>query len=106
MKKAIGAVLFIALVFSFAASGFAYGPMDKLSRGAVNIVVSPMEVVDAIWGYWSEDNYPAGLTWGPVVGTFNCVKRAVVGVYEVVTFPFPIPADYWPILDEPTFMQE
>ncbi|MGB2630592.1 MAG: exosortase system-associated protein, TIGR04073 family [Candidatus Omnitrophota bacterium] len=106
MKKAFAAVLVIALVFSFTSPVFAYGPMDKLTRGAVNIVVSPMEVVDSVWGYWSEENYPSAIIWGPVIGTFNCIKRAVIGVYEVVTFPVPIPADYWPILDEPEFMQQ
>ena len=33
-------------------------------------------------------------------------NRAVVGAYEVVTFPIPLPSDYEPILTDPEFFGE
>ncbi len=46
----------------------------------------------------------SGLTKGAVVGIFNTVVRAFAGVYEIATFPVPVPQGYEPILDDPKFL--
>ena len=51
-----------------------------------------------------EKGAATGMFEGFFIGAVNTVIRAVVGVYEVGTFPFPIPAEYKPILDDPQFM--
>ena len=109
MKRLFVALIIIGLVFSIALPLHADGPGKKLTRGALNLVSSPLELPNAIWDYWQMDNakdFVAGLFWGPLAGIFNFTKRAVVGVYEIVTFPLPVPAEYKPIIDDPAFFQK
>lgn len=66
---------------------------DKLSRGLVNIVSSPVEIGRTIINV-SEDEGPAeGWTLGLVQGIGRTVLRLGAGVVEVVTFPFDWPDD-------------
>jgi len=81
---------------------FADGPMDKIKRGAANIVASPIEIV---YGMKEANEAPGGgipsaFTWGVLNGAARIVVRAAVGIYEVLTSPFPIPEDYRPIISD------
>ena len=40
----------------------------------------------------------------PIRYAKDIVKRAVVGVYEIATFPIPLPKDYEPIITDPEFI--
>jgi putative exosortase-associated protein (TIGR04073 family) len=108
MKKFVAVVVVAGLLFSLTAQSYADGPVDKLKRGATNLVVSPLELPNAVWSYWelgTAKNFLAGSTWGLLQGVFNTAKRAIVGTFEIITFPVPFPKDYKPILDEPAFFE-
>ena len=103
MKKVLAIVITVTLVFSAAGPVYADGPVKKLGRGIANTVTCPLELFAGIRSANDENGAMAALTWGILSGTLNILKRAAVGVYEVVTFPIPLPADYAPILDDPEF---
>ena len=83
-----------------------YDPFDKLARGTINLLVSPLEFFQGIGDAYGEHDiavaFATGFFWGPV----NMVKRAAVGIFEIVTFPFPQPSNYGPIIEEPIFLGE
>ena len=80
----VATVLFAPLV-SHAGSAF-----TKLGRGAANVITSPVEIF-----------YRTGKGDGVLVGLYKMGERAVVGLYEVITFLFPVPAGYEPIIKDP-----
>lgn len=98
----------IALVFAVvfllsSVLAHADNAVDKLGRGTANVITSPFEL-PATMGQAAEESGPfAGFTTGTFKGTVNFVKRAVVGVYEMATFPLPLPKNYAPILKEPEY---
>lgn len=73
-------------------------PADKFGRGLSNLALGSMEIPAQII---QEDRrrgpfWAASLGFAKGVGGF--VTRTLVGVYEVVTFPAPVPRGYRPIL--------
>ena len=102
MKKIIA--LFILIVFLFMTSvSFADTPLKKLGRGFANILTCPVEIFYRASESSKDDGPVAGLTWGFIDGMWRMLTRGVVGIYEVVTFPIPLPANYGPIIDDPEF---
>lgn len=75
----------------------------KLGRGAANILTFPGELYNQMEKVSCQSGAFAGLTWGLVRGVGMMGLRVVVGVYEVATFPVPVPAGYRPILTDPEF---
>ena len=53
-----------------------------------------------------KDGMFAGFTTGLFTGIFDMGKRLVVGAYEVVTFPVPLPSGYKPIITDPEYIME
>lgn len=108
MKKVTAIMLIFVLMF--AATSFAQDTtgentaMTKLGRGFLNILDAVTEIPGTMMRKSSTDGVGTGLTVGLLEGVVNTVKRAVVGVYEVASFPIPVPADYEPILDDPQFL--
>ena len=97
-------VLFVmVLVLAVAASSYAQDPAKKLGRGLANILTGWIELPKNIYDTSVEDNPLAGLTIGLAKGVGMTIVRTGAGIYEVVTFPFPIPEDYAPVL-EPEFI--
>ncbi|MFH1395442.1 MAG: exosortase system-associated protein, TIGR04073 family [Candidatus Omnitrophota bacterium] len=103
MKKGIAVLICVCLCFSAAGIVYADGPLEKLGRGISNILTSPLELPKGMGDVNNSDGIFAGMTWGLLKGTFNIVKRGVVGVYEVISFPIPLPKDYEPILTDPEY---
>ena len=105
----VGIVVFTVLCSQFS---FAKGPLydvskeckitRKLLRGLANIPFSIMEIpleinkqiqmLDPFTGFWVGLGRGSVQTW----------KRAVTGVWEVLTFPIEVPEGYRPIM-EPEF---
>lgn len=106
MKKFLALLVVCGMILSIAPLAMANGPVEKLGRGVANVATSPLGLLKGIGDANEESGIFAGLTWGVLQGTVNVVKRAAVGVYEVATFPIPLPKDYAPILDEPEFFLE
>ena len=105
-KKIFCACLVLLLIAGFATAGYCDGPMKKLGRGASNILFSPVELFMQISEVNRCDGPAAGLTYGVAKGIVMVLVRAGVGVYEVVTFPVPLPPCYRPILTEPEYIFE
>ena len=78
--------------------------LTKLGRGLLNVVAAVFEIPTTMMQEGEAEGTGAALTKGPVLGVVNTVIRALVGVYEVATFPVPVPENYEPILDSPTIL--
>ena len=71
---------------------------QKAVRGVVNTGLGVVaEVPKTIYYDTREDGPVYGLTVGVLEGLSWGIARTLTGVYEVVTFPFPIPDGYRPI---------
>ncbi len=75
----------------------------KLGRGVVNIFTGWLEIPKQTAIEWRRTDPFTGTVLGLVKGTWLGVARTFAGVYEVVSFPFPIPRNYEPIM-EPEFV--
>ena len=75
---------------------------SKLGRGLSQIVTSPGEIYTQIMLMAPHYEPSVAIFGGLGKGLAMFVLRELVGVYETVTFPFPIPAGYRPVLDPPT----
>lgn len=81
-------------------------PLKKLGRGLANCLTFPIEIPNQISKTNNCEGPAAAATVGLVKGVVMAAFRAVVGVYEVATFPLPIPECYKPILTDPEYMLE
>ena len=86
----------------------AYGDtsLKKLGRGVSNCLTFPAEILLQISRVNTSDGPIAALTWGVLKGFAWSSVRAIVGVYEVATFPIPYPKNYRPIMTDPEFFFE
>jgi putative exosortase-associated protein (TIGR04073 family) len=76
----------------------------KLGRGIVNIATGWVELPKNIYDTSIETNNPLmGITYGTLKGLGMTVVRTGAGAYDTVTFLFPVPQDYDPIL-QPEFV--
>ena len=94
----------VCLVLAPAQAARADSSMDagkaftKLGRGAVNLFTGWVEIpkriqeTSLVSGAWS------GFTWGLLRGLGYGFIRTAAGGYEVITFPFPAPPDYEPVI--------
>ena len=98
-------VLFIVALFIVvsATPAFCGDPLTKLGRGLCNMVTFPLEMAEQPSRVKESDGPFAGATVGVLKGLQMTIERAVVGVYEVVTFMVPCPKDYQPILKDPEY---
>ena len=103
MKKGVIIALVMVMVLALATVSYAQDPAKKLGRGLANILTGWIELPKNIYDTSVEDNPLAGLTIGLAKGIGMTIVRTGAGIYEVVTFPFPIPEDYGPVL-EPEFV--
>lgn len=78
--------------------------LRKLERGGANALLGGLEFVYHLRqpdeGQW----VPPWFT-GMAKGFYHTLERSLVGIYEILTFPIPIPEDYLPVL-EPEFSWE
>ncbi|MGB2629676.1 MAG: exosortase system-associated protein, TIGR04073 family [Candidatus Omnitrophota bacterium] len=82
---------------------YAQDPAKKLGRGLANVLTGWVELPKNIYDTSVEENILSGLTMGLAKGVGMTIVRTGAGIYETVTFPFPIPEDYQPVL-EPEFV--
>ena len=76
----------------------ARGAGTKLVRGAANVVTGWVEIPKRIYETSQRSDPFAGFTWGLVRGLGRGFVRTAGGAYEVITFPFPAPPHYRPII--------
>ena len=76
----------------------ARGAGTKLVRGAANLVTGWVEIPKRMHETSQRSGAFAGFTWGLVRGLGRGFIRTLGGAYEVITFPFPAPPHYQPII--------
>lgn len=103
MKKGIIILVAILVVLNIATACYAQDMGKKLYRGLANVVTGWVELPKNIYDTSVEDNFLSGITVGLAKGVGMTIVRTGAGVYETVTFPFPIPEGYTPVL-EPEFV--
>ena len=107
---ALGLVLMAALCVAAASPADAGSlesgaqPLRKLSRGLANAVAGVLEIPITISAVSEEEGPVAGMSWGLFLGTGAALTRVGVGVLEVLTFPFPLPATGYAPLLRPEFL--
>jgi len=90
-------------IHGFVAQGFAEeivppAAAEKAVRGLANTGLGVVvELPKTVYYDTLEDGPLYGLTVGVLEGLSWGIARTLVGVYEIVTFPFPIPEGYRPI---------
>ncbi len=94
---AVGVVA--AMTFSAVTVCYAQDPFTKLGRGVANTLTGWVEVPKNIYSTSVEENAFAGMTLGLAKGAGMGIVRTSAGIYEIATFPFPLPGDYRPILE-------
>ncbi|MBI1991869.1 MAG: exosortase system-associated protein, TIGR04073 family [Candidatus Omnitrophica bacterium] len=70
----------------------------KFTRGFVNIVTGWVEIPKRIQETSQASGAFAGFTWGVLRGIGYGFIRTAAGGYELVTFPFPAPPGYEPVI--------
>jgi len=98
MKIVRKIVLASSLALSFAASGVqADTAAQKFGRGLAGMTCGFLELPGNIVKE-TEAKGPAGIPVGLAMGVGMIVTRELVGVYEFLSAPFPVPAGFRPIL--------
>ncbi|MBI3020673.1 MAG: exosortase system-associated protein, TIGR04073 family [Candidatus Omnitrophica bacterium] len=70
----------------------------KFLRGMVNVLTGWVELPKRVHETTLRSGAGAGFTYGFVRGLGYGFIRTSGGVYEVITFPFPAPPDYKPVM--------
>ena len=70
----------------------------KLLRGLANLTTGVGEIPKQIYLVGKREGWVQGAVRGPLEGIGMFITRTVVGAYEVLTFPVPVPSDYQPML--------
>ena len=99
--------LFISITGNlFAVEIASEGTMQrKLQRGFLNIALSPIELSNQFAKRKNEDTILPSWIRASLEGTAYLAGRALVGAYEIATFPVAAPASYKPVL-QPEFAWE
>jgi len=105
-KKNIIGFMTILFIISLVSTAHCDDALKKLGRGICNIGTCPLEVFEQIKRVSNDEGPMAGCSYGVVKGVSMMVVRGCAGVYEFVTFPFPVPKDYRPLLTDPEFFFE
>ncbi len=99
MLRAMMLGCFLSLVAGHStAHALGYSAGDKLTRGFANTFEGVLEVPRNIGNTTETQGLLTGLTVGVGKGLGYGVLRTLVGLYEVVTFPIPVPKGYAPII--------
>ena len=98
-KAKFGSVLIVLGLLLVPGVCSAQDAFTKLGRGVANTLTGWVELPKNIYNTSVEGNAFSGMTLGLAKGAGMSIVRTGAGVYEVVTFPFPLPKNYKPILE-------
>ena len=92
MKQVFILTLTFAFIVGMSSSVLATGlmekPIDKLSNGVVEVLHSPVTLIEHPMGRMDGDDMkPVGLLKGLLEAPFKFVKKAGNGVVDIATFP-------------------
>ena len=105
-KKILLVAIIVLIILNLSSPAYCDNAIKKLGRGACNVITSPFEIIEQTKRVNNSDGPMAGFTYGFLKGVVMTGVRAVVGVYEIATFPIPFPKNYKPILNDPEFFFE
>lgn len=97
-RAALVLALLLATLLPAAAQAAQHSAGRKFGRGLAAMTCGFLEVPGNIVETSRERGPGWGVTLGFAEGLGKLVVRELVGVYEFVTAPFPVPAGYQPIL--------
>ncbi len=104
MKKIAIIMIAICLLFSSVSFSEEGAPLSKLGKGLMDIFDAPFELPKTIISTSQTEGALNGISKGLLMGAVNMGMRLISGVYEVITFPFPVPEGYGSMMrDEPKF---
>jgi putative exosortase-associated protein (TIGR04073 family) len=92
------AELLMVVVLLAALPARAQTPERKLARGVSGMTLGVLEIPGNMAAETDARGPGEGLPLGFAKGLGMLVERELVGVYEFVTSPFPVPNDYRPIM--------
>ena len=69
-------------------------PARKLQRGFLNVALSPLEISHELAKEKKVESFVPSWVAGFGRGSLFAVGRALAGVYEILTFPIPLPSNY------------
>ncbi|MCX5711472.1 MAG: exosortase system-associated protein, TIGR04073 family [Candidatus Omnitrophica bacterium] len=95
MKRLIISVFLVMLLFNLA---YADTALTKLGRGAANIGSCWVELFKQVHETGESDGTIAAMSEGVVKGFAYSVGRFFAGIYDVITFPIPLPRGYKSII--------
>ncbi len=96
-------VLVVVGLLAVSVPSYAQGALNKLGRGIVNTFTGWLEIPKGVVDESKANNVFTGLTVGTIKGLGLGLVRTGAGIYETLTFPFPIPEGYEPIV-KPEFV--
>ena len=70
----------------------------KLGRGLAGVTLGVLELPGTMAEMSEKDGYSKGLSLGFAVGLGRLVQRELIGAYEFLSCPFPVPEDFEPIM--------
>ena len=99
-RRPLGRLALLATLAAVAAAAPARadGPVDKLGRGLAGMITGVLELPGNTWQE-TKRRGGIGVPIGIGKGIAMVVARELVGVYEFVSSPIPVPAGYRPILE-------
>ena len=93
------ALQILVLLMATSSACFAQDAFTKLGRGVANTLTGWVELPKNVYDTSVQDNAFSGMTLGLAKGAGMTLVRTASGIFELVTFPFPLPEDYEPILE-------
>lgn len=99
MIKGVLASTVVILALTMATVCFAQDPFTKLGRGVANTLTGWVELPKNIYKTSVDENAFAGVTLGVAKGAGMSIVRTGAGIFEIATFPFPLPENFKPILE-------
>lgn len=105
MRSCVVAALLIAFAATFRADihdppSNDYGPTRKLGRGLSNLVFGITELPTTIAKVNQDEGNSAAAGYGVVRGAGRSAMRMQAGIFEVLTWPFPVVrGTYFPVLE-------
>ena len=98
-SKKTWVIVLAAWMLSVTTLCFASDAFTKLGRGVANTLTGWVELPKNIYQTSVDENPFSGLTLGLAKGAGMTIVRTGAGIYEIATFPFPIPEDYKAVLE-------
>jgi putative exosortase-associated protein (TIGR04073 family) len=105
MKSSVRLAGILATTVLLSSGPAAAEPMEagkaftKFARGGINLLTGWVEIPKRIQETSRESGGAAGWTWGLLRGFGYGFIRTAAGAYELVTFPFPAPPGYEPVIE-------